>query len=171
MTDSLSFPKSYEQSYDEAQQGLEQNEGVSDYVKNFVLSGLYGTAGLVGISAPPAVEAWNYKHPIGGFTAQLVGPTGYYMGAAKVGRELMAGTRLFQMIDSLGGESAWAPVIRRGLGEMAAIAPFEVGRLGATALLGNDIKNVGEDVLLGEGLTGIFGAGVGLLESAGQKVT
>jgi hypothetical protein len=57
-------------------------------------------------------------------------PTGYYMGAAKVGREAMAGTRFMQMIDRLGGESAWAPVVRRGLGEMAAIAPFEVGRLG-----------------------------------------
>src|SRR3954470_7377118 len=104
MTD-LIFPKSYEQSFGEAQQGLTTNEGVGDYVKNFVLSGLYGTAGLVGISAPPEVEAWNYKHPIAGFTATLIPGVGYYAGAARLGgaalKATSAGTRLLQSIDTL----------------------------------------------------------------------
>jgi hypothetical protein len=175
MTDFSSYPKSDAQSFTEASQGLSQDEGFSDYAKNFVLSGLYGAGNLIGISAPPEVEAWNYKHPIAGIAANLIPGIGYYTGAARLGSAALkattAGTRLLQTIDTLGGDSAFAPFIRRGLGEMVSLAPVEAGRLATTALLGNDIKEVGTDIILGEVLTGAIGGGLGVLESAGQKVT
>jgi hypothetical protein len=73
----------------------------SDWVSNFVASAIAGTGALVGIPKPPQVEAWEAGHPIGGLAASLVGPFGYYGMGAKIGRNIMSGTKLMRQIDNL----------------------------------------------------------------------
>ena len=144
-------------------------EDAAAWGQNFLASSIAGFGELVGIEPTPQVQAWRQKHPLGGLTSALLGPTGYYVGAAKAGRSMLAGTKLMGKIDDIAEGTRYPSVVRRTLGEMAAIAPAEAGRLAATAGLGNDLGEVGADVAIGMGLTGVLGAGVGLLESAGKR--
>lgn len=125
----------------------------SQWLGGFGKSALSGMTELVGVELPGVAE-WRQDNPTSGFASQLAGFAVPYAGWFKATKLVKPFDRA---IDSIGNLDK-APFLTGAAREAARFAPFEIGRLGASQVVGDvPFPDMATDVALSLGA----GAGIG----------
>lgn len=112
------------------------------YLGGFARSGLATLPELIGIGAPPAVEAWRRENPLGSFGSQMLSAAVPYAGWYGVAGKLPGLGRAINAL-STAERVAASPVRTAVARELVRFAPLEAGRIGAAAAVG-DPGSVGD---------------------------
>lgn len=134
-----------------------------NYLQGFLKSTVEGIPELIGLDPSQETQQWRNDNPVGGFVSEFATPVGYYAGALKLGRL----GRFGSAVERLG--QSYGPFLGGAMREGARIAPFELGRVTLSALMG-DPEKTALDALIGTATSAGIGAFGGALEAAGRRV-
>ena len=155
----------------------EDEEGQS-WLGGFASSVTSSIPELVGAPPTERAEAFRTEHPISGFISEMAGFSVPYLGAeAAVAKVPGLAARLGAGVErATGGLEAFgikgaqtSPVWRGAARELIVNAPVEAGRLAlGSVMYPENMDELGWDVALSAGVTGLAGAGFGALARGGK---
>lgn len=136
-----------------------------DFLTGFLRSAMESVPEMVGLDPSLETERFRAEHPIGGIASTLIPTAASYSGWYKASTKIPA---FAKALGSIGVSRA--PVISGALREIVRFAPFEAGRVGASALLGGDTSEVAKEAAVNTLLAGAGGGVAGLFRAGGPRV-
>lgn len=139
---------------------------IGSYAAGFAKSMMESVPETIGIMPSLETEQFRAQYPISGLASELIPGALTYGGWYKASTKIPAFAKMLGSI----GVSGSTPVISGAVREVARYAPLELGKIGASAAIGDNTKDVAEAGALNLAVAGAAGGVGGLLRAGGPLV-